>query len=291
VNEAGLTRVPAETRSGGLILLPSPVFYGFIKAPRIIHEPFQLPSLAVNNHWPRVKSPQPLSPDVVHVWRVSSATDEKQFGRLTQILSADEKKRAAAFKFETDRRHFVAAHGSLRLLLAAYLGAGPEGLVMVPGAHGKPRLAGQSAHSIRFNLSHSGEVALCAFCVGREVGVDIEKIRRDADELAVARQVFTQREVNQLEALHGDERTAAFFKSWTRMEALAKATGLGLGLIPSGGISLPPETGEASTVVVKGDPGHDATWQIISLQLGSGYHGAVAAAGANWKLERMEWLP
>jgi 4'-phosphopantetheinyl transferase len=244
----------------------------------------------MNNCWPQVQLPKSLSPNVVHVWRVSSAVDEKQLGSLTQILSSDEKKRSAAFHFEVDRRRFVIAHGSLRLLLAAYLRVEPESLTLVPDSHGKPRLAVPAGRNLRFNLSHSGEMALHAFCTGREVGVDVEKIRNNVDELAIARQVFTHDEVSQLEALPGNERAAAFFNAWTRMEALAKASGLGLSLIPRKGISLPPEIEETSTVKAKDCSGREAVWQIVSLRPGLGYKGAVAAEGADWKIECMEWL-
>jgi phosphopantetheinyl transferase len=101
--------------------------------------------------------------------------------------------------------------------------------------------------------------------------------------------VFTQDEVSQLEALPVDERAAAFFNAWTRMEALAKASGLGLSLIPRKGISLPPEIEETSTVKAKDCSGHEAVWQIVSLRPGLGYKGAVAAEGSDWKIECMEW--
>jgi 4'-phosphopantetheinyl transferase len=207
-----------------------------------------------------------------------------------RILSPEEKQRAAGFRFETDRRHFVIAHGSLRFLLAAYLRGSPERLALHPDAHGKPRLAGQTRDSIRFNLSRSGEMALYAFGQGREVGVDVEKISRNVDELAIARRMFAQSEVQQLEALQGDERTAAFFNSWTRLEALAKASGCGLGSISQGQISLPQGTAEANPVAANDGPGLEAGWPVISLQPGWGYAGAVAAKGTDWKVLCLEWL-
>jgi 4'-phosphopantetheinyl transferase len=221
------------------------------------------------------------------VW---SATDEKQFDYLMQLLSYEEKKRAAGFKYEVDRQHFVVAHGSLRLLLAAYLRVLPECLILVPDSHGKPRLADQADRSIRFNISHSGEMILYAFCVGREVGVDVEKIRSNTDELAIARQVFTQNEVSQVELSQGAMRIEIFFNFWTRMEALAKASGHGLGIIPQKGISLPPEVDGTSMAMTRNSSGHEVAWQIISLQPGAGYKAAVAAEGADWKIECMEWL-
>jgi 4'-phosphopantetheinyl transferase len=216
--------------------------------------------------------------------------DEKQYASLRQTLSPEEKQRAAGLRFEADRRRFVIAHGSLRLLLAAYRRVSPERLVLIPDSRGKPRLADQTGDSIRFNLSRSDEMALYAFGHGREVGVDVEKIGRNVDELAIARRMFTPDEARRLEALQGDERTVAFFNSWTRLEALAKASGHGLGSISQGKISLPPEEDGPNPVTTKGGAGHEPAWHTISLQPGVGYAGAVAAEGTNWEIQCLEWL-
>jgi 4'-phosphopantetheinyl transferase len=245
----------------------------------------------MNHSWQGAKLPGPLSADMIHVWRILLAADERPSASFLQILSPEEKQRATGFKFEADRRHFVVAHGVLRLLLSAYLRVSPELLGLHPDTHGKPRLADQTGNSIRFNLSRSGELALCAFAQGREVGVDVEKVSHDVDELAIAKRMFAQSEVNQLEALQGDERTAAFFTAWTRLEALAKASGRGLASISQGEVSLPSEEDGSSPVVAKGGPGHDATWRVISLQPALGYAGAIAAEGAGWKIQCLEWLP
>src|SRR5579871_4090009 len=113
----------------------------------------------MNTSWQSAKSPGPFSANIVQVWRVPLAADEKSYASLMQTLSPEEKQRATGFRFETDRRRFVISHGSLRLLLGAYLRVFPERLVLIPGSHGKPRLADQTGDSIRFNLSHSGEMA------------------------------------------------------------------------------------------------------------------------------------
>ncbi|HXC01298.1 MAG TPA: 4'-phosphopantetheinyl transferase superfamily protein [Opitutaceae bacterium] len=245
----------------------------------------------MNHSWQSAKSPGPLAVDVVHVWRVSLVADEKQCASLRQILSPEEMLRAAGFKFEVDRRRFIVAHGSLRLLLSGYLHALPERLVLVTDLLGKPRLADQTDGPIRFNLSRSGEMALYAFAQGHEVGVDVEQIRPNADELAIARRMFTPDEARRLETLQGDERTAAFFNSWTRLEALAKASGRGLSSISHGEFSLPPEAGGAGMGTARDNSGDVAAWQIISLQPGSGYAGAVAAEGTAWKIQCLDWLP
>jgi 4'-phosphopantetheinyl transferase len=243
----------------------------------------------MNNCWQSMKRPASLAINVIHVWRASLAADENVYASLGHTLSASEKQRAAGFKFETDRRHFVIAHGVLRHLLAAYLGAQPENLVLVPDSNGKPRLTGQAGDSIRFNLSRSGEMALCAFACGREVGVDVEKIAREVDELAIARRMFTPSEADRLATLQGEERTAAFFNSWTRLEALVKASGRGLGSMAQEEFSLPQKIDDARKVEAKGGSGHEPVWQIVSLQPGLDYAGAVAAEGTDWTIQCLDW--
>lgn len=240
----------------------------------------------LNHAWPRVAGPPLLSSNLVQVWRMSLAVAEPRLGRLLPTLSPEEKERAAAFKFETHRRHFIAARGQLRRLLGAYLQRAPESVALVPGAYGKPELArGQGDDALRFNLSHSEEAALFAFGHGREVGVDVEKIRGGVDELAIARQVFATADVRQLEALEGGVRTEAFFHAWTRLEALAKVSGQGLGFIPEEGLSFlrPAPSG----MIMAGQGAVPAT--VVSLQLESGLKGAVAAEGADWRITCLEW--
>ncbi|HEX6602937.1 MAG TPA: hypothetical protein VF030_09880 [Solirubrobacterales bacterium] len=70
---------------------------------------------------------------------------------------------------------------ALRRVLAIYLGQGPSQIRLTEGEHGKPRLADPEA-TLRFNLSHSGEIALVAVSGEVEVGVDVERIRPKRDE-------------------------------------------------------------------------------------------------------------
>jgi hypothetical protein len=50
------------------------------------------------------------------------------------------------------------------------------------GRFGKPMLAGAFEGALRFNVSHSGELALYAVSGEREVGVDVEEIRSSVEE-------------------------------------------------------------------------------------------------------------
>ena len=64
------------------------------------------------------------------------------------------------------------AADALHRVLAVYLGEDPARIRLETGAQGKPRLADPQGQ-LRFNLSHSGEIALVAVSGEAEVGVDV----------------------------------------------------------------------------------------------------------------------
>jgi 4'-phosphopantetheinyl transferase len=172
-----------------------------------------------------------IKPGEVHVWQIPLDRDP---AAAQACLDASERCRAAAFKFDIDRRRFIVAHAALRQILARYAGAEPAALVFETDAHGKPRLA----HGTwQFNLSHSDDLALLAVACDQALGVDVEmqrSFKRGAEddgwdeEMALAARHFTPREAQRLRALQGAERTHAFFRCWTRKEACVKAIGTGI---------------------------------------------------------------
>jgi 4'-phosphopantetheinyl transferase len=138
------------------------------------------------------------------------------------VLPEDERRRAAAFAFDRDRRRFIAARARLRQLLGERLGAAPASVELVYRANGKPELAPGHWRDLRFNVAHSGELAVYAFADGAEVGIDVEALREFEDADAIAARVFSPGE-------HQAYRAFGFFYCWTRKEAYLKALGLGLG--------------------------------------------------------------
>src|SRR5262245_28519962 len=110
-----------------------------------------------------------LSPDQIHVW-VADLTDESQAFHFGNILSPDELHRASKFHFVRDRRHYIAARGILRSLLAEYLDVPAKQIQFRYSAKGRPEL--QSPISkLNFNIAHSGSIALYGFSLGRRIGV------------------------------------------------------------------------------------------------------------------------
>ncbi len=163
---------------------------------------------------------------VVDVWRADLSDEEGE--RERALLSPDERERAARFVRAELGLHWAHARGILRALLGVYIGVDPAGLRFAVGPHGKPELTGAAA-AVRFNLSHSGTVALYAFARDREVGVDVELPRRPRDIDAIAARTFGAAETARLRALDPTQREHEFLRAWVRYEAVLKCRGTGIG--------------------------------------------------------------
>jgi 4'-phosphopantetheinyl transferase len=155
--------------------------------------------------------------------------DQDTVHALTAWLSDEERQRACRFRLARDRRRYTVARGRLRQLLAERLRTHPRSVELCCGAHGKPRLApGSAVADWRFNLSHSGDLALLAFFRGREVGIDVEAVHAMQDADAIAAWYFPPRELAAFLSLAPHDKALGFFGAWTRTEALGKALGVGL---------------------------------------------------------------
>ena len=226
--------------------------------------------------------------DEVHVWRAGLGVAPSQLETLSAILSVDEKKRAERFHFKEDRGEFIAGRVLLRILLGRYVQRAPSQLQFSYGPSGKPRLAGEDP-SLRFNLSHSHGLALYAFIRGRELGVDLEWMKRNADAEKIAERFFSAQEVVTLRALPAREKEKAFFDCWTRKEAYIKAKGDGL-TAPLDGFSVSLSPGEPAALLnVKDDPAEVSRWSLRELDPGPGYAAALAVEGNDWRLRCWEW--
>jgi|RhiMetdeSRZDD1v2_1073273.scaffolds.fasta_scaffold00879_11 4'-phosphopantetheinyl transferase len=77
-----------------------------------------------------------------------------------------------------------------------------------------------------FNISHSGDYVLCAFCQNSPIGIDIE--RKKQINIADFENCFTAREWEFINT--SDCKISAFYSCWTRKEAVVKADGRGINL-------------------------------------------------------------
>lgn len=233
---------------------------------------------------------RPLAPDEVHVWQIWLEQPVNVRQSLAVGLSAKEIERAGRFYFERHRSHFIVAHGFMRMILGRYLEVAPAQVQFTFGAHGKPALA-DHGRDLRFNLSHTGELALLAVSHGREVGVDIEQVRSLDDAATIAARFFSAAENRAWLAVPDEQKAVAFFNAWTRKEAFIKALGDGLSYpLDRFDVSLTP--GEPARLLrVAGEPEATARWRIEALEPAPGYAAAVAVAGHDWRLVHLKKTP
>jgi 4'-phosphopantetheinyl transferase len=164
--------------------------------------------------------------------------------------TAAELERAARIVRPDVAARWLAARAALRAVLGERLGVEPGDVAFVTGEHGKPELPGTP---LRFNLSHSGEIAVIALAEGAEVGVDVERTARSSKAIP---RTLTAGE----RAAHPSPGHLDLLRIWCRKEALAKAIGTGLGWTPEAFDTARPEP-----------------YALTDLQLSDGYVGAVAA--------------
>jgi 4'-phosphopantetheinyl transferase len=234
----------------------------------------------------RIEGRISLPEDEVHLWRVDLEATGGNESRWQKLLSPDEAARASRFHFPIDRQRFAASRALLRTILGAYLGADPNTLSFAYSQKEKPSLVQADADSgVTFNVSHSGGIALLAFTRRRDIGVDLEQVRRDFDVEAIARRFFSPWEKNQLASLPNGERFEGFFRCWTRKEAYIKATGDGLSLpLHQFDVAIKAEEIDA-LLSTRPDASEAAQWSLREVPAGSGYVAALCVRGRDWRLK------
>jgi 4'-phosphopantetheinyl transferase len=197
-------------------------------------------------NWSPLARQVALPENEIHVWRAWLDVEFPERERLSFYLSEEERDRASRFVFQHDREHFLVARGRLRELLGTYLQRPPHSLEFQIGPYGKFSLADRT--DIRFNMTHSYGLALYAFALNRELGIDVEKVRPEFATEGIAERYFSAAEQRELRELPAELRTDAFFLCWTRKEAYVKAHGGGLQIpLDSFDVSLTPGAPEKLT--------------------------------------------
>ena len=200
------------------------------------------------------------------------------------LLSYEEKVRAGRYVCRSAKRQFIASRAILREVLGEILACAPADIRLGYEKMGKPAII--APHTLwKFNVSHSDTQAVIAFAFGRELGIDIEKeslMQTQAEELA--QRFFSPPEFQKLMTIRPEvERIRAFFRCWTRKEALLKALGVGLtGALNRFSVSL--DTVDASILDSVEETINPKRWQIVNVPVVAGYMGAMA-------IESIQCLP
>jgi len=233
-----------------------------------------------------------LGDDDLHVWLATLDLPRSTVDRLRQLLSSDETVRADRFHFAIDRDRFIVARGYLRTILGKYISTDPSEIRLSYGEFGKPSVTNPSAVAagLKFNLAHSGGLALYAMTLRAEIGVDLEEIRADFSTDEIAERFFSGKEIVRLRSLPPSEHPQAFFHCWTRKEAFVKAKGTGLSqALDQFDVTLGPDE-PAVLLETRWDENEASRWFLKSIELGVDFAAALAFEGHDrrisyWKLD------
>lgn len=170
-----------------------------------------------------------LQDNDVHLWltRPKEITESTLLASYQLLLSADEKKKQQRYRFAKDRHNCLVTRAFVRCVLSQYADLQPAEWIFENGRHGKPEISNSSL-PLRFNLSHTEEMIVCAVILHKDIGCDIESRSRIAELKSIARRYFSASEVKALLALPTTQQQTRFFEYWTLKEAYVKATGQGL---------------------------------------------------------------
>lgn len=192
---------------------------------------------------------------------ISALKNSEKFTELYAKLSQNRRDKMRLLAHEDDRLRSMAAELLLFHALEAN-GIAPDGVSICETEDGKPYLEG--VRDFHFNLSHSGNLAVCAVS-SLPVGCDVQEIT-DV-KLDIARR-FAYEEYENIMALTGDEARDMLFRFWTAKESYIKAVGTGF-KTPLNSFSVDLESGK----VHGGEP-----YRVREFDVGDNYKCAVCTS-------------
>jgi len=140
------------------------------------------------------------------------------YGRLPEAL----RERYAQYKAPGEQQRRIAGKGLLMKALKDRSIAPEAALEQLRyTANHQPYLEDPD---IRFSISHSDDLIVCAVSGEASVGIDVEKIK--PVKLSLVRAYLDEQSWNDI--LDADDPETVFFRHWTTREAVIKASGLGL---------------------------------------------------------------
>lgn len=191
------------------------------------------------DHQALTKTKLKLTKNEVHLWFTkpeNALENDELLRQYSALLSPEEIIKQQRYKFENDRHDALITRAFVRDLLAYYADVLPQDLKFERNEKGKPELINYPV-PLRFNLSHTKDLIICAVTLNDDIGCDVENTGRNNNVLGIADRYFSESETSELFSLVEAKQRDRFFDYWTLKEAYIKAWGLGLA-IPLGDFSF-----------------------------------------------------
>jgi len=198
----------------------------------------------------------------LHLWRLKFDDLKDHFKLFQQILSSDELTKAHQYHFTADQEKYIIGRAATREILSRYLKTTPASIIFSYNNFGKPYLNNTDLH---FNVSHTKSTLLLAITKGHPIGIDIEDCQPKLNFLSVAKTFCNDTEYQKLLSIETAHLNLAFYRCWTRKEAVLKAIGHGL-FFPLDALEvtfLPQETAHGKNLSHTDYP--ESSWEIIEI--------------------------
>lgn len=175
----------------------------------------------------------PIEPNHIDLWFINpnDYKNNPMTNEFFSILDENEVERVGKFLMEDSRHDSLITRAFVRTLLSYYTdGAAyvaPSDWQFKKGHKGKPEIVCPPL-PLKFNLSHTDGLIVCAVALRVDLGVDVEFIHRKTRFLNIAKHKFAPTEIANLESTPERYQRSRFFDYWTLKESYIKAIGLGL---------------------------------------------------------------
>lgn len=216
-----------------------------------------------------------LDETVLHVWTFDLKVDLEALSQQEDTLSDEEWRRVRRYSSARPARRFIVRRGLLRRILGKYIHRSPEEVRFVYNVYGKPFLSPELSSDLQFSLSQTGERAALAVGLKDPLGIDVERLRTIRALGGSVRFGSPMEEAYRINKPAALTDRLPFVLAWTRREAVAKAEGVGLQMLPGryevDGMTdfiLPASTANVSL--------YRRGYHIHTLSLFAGYVGALA---------------
>jgi 4'-phosphopantetheinyl transferase len=172
-----------------------------------------------------------INKNEIHLWQVNpdNITQPELLNKYKSLLSDDETIKQQRYKFSHDRHDALITRAFVRDLLSYYADIAPNDWRFDKGEKDKPEIVNPPL-PLRFNISHTKGLIICAVTLEDDIGCDVEDTTRSNDVLAIANRYFSAIETKELFSLPKEQQRHRFFDYWTLKESYIKAWGLGLAI-------------------------------------------------------------
>ena len=220
-----------------------------------------------HSHLVTPPSPRQEQGSVLVLYSSTAAWAGPRFAADLSSLPLAEQQRILTRKRSADQRASLLGRLLLRQGLELFGHSAGELHNLRYTTYGKPFLPHLD---LNFNISHSGDVVVCAMAKGTRVGIDVERLR--PVPIADLAATLDHAQLQEVAAAANPDRQLLTF--WTKKEAVAKCRGEGL--------NLPMERMTGSAILAL----DGESWHCFQLDVGSDYicHGVTKDTASGWKV-------